>query len=437
MAELFPNLLRAIVTDIMLIHLLCTMATPKYKSKWVYTLVTVAVLTINLAVNVVFYLSEDYTAVLVSDMVLLAILAFALKPLFTSKMMQWFFSYLTMLNIYAAVVFLSYILSDFFPHPMYANSFLRLLFFAAVVIVFQKWVSELYRRVLDYWHVYFLPVLALFACFFCCFFGGDVVQMLENNALLLILLTTLGLSIYIAIIHSLKTLTEQYTMREENLQLQSNEQLLRQAAVDMAGRIRLMDDLAKQLSIINHDRRHFNSTMRELLEAGEIEQALQVLRKEQGATLKPTKCYCENPICNAAISHQATLAHAAHITCDFRVQIPADLEMDSLELSLVLSNLLENGITACESLPSDKAKTLQLTVMCDIQLIVELKNSYRGEIQWDENGCPTSPKAGHGVGTKSVFAFVERYGGDVVYQAANGVFSVRLLCGNHVKHRLR
>ncbi len=38
MIEHLPDLLRAVVTDVMLILLLCTMATPRYKSKAVYAM---------------------------------------------------------------------------------------------------------------------------------------------------------------------------------------------------------------------------------------------------------------------------------------------------------------------------------------------------------------------------------------------------------------
>jgi len=146
--NLLPDVLRAIVTDAMLILLLCTMATPKYKSKWVYVFVTVVLLVINLGANYYFYREQDYTSVFYIDLFMLLVIGVALKPLFIDKIMQWCFSYLTMLNIYAAVVFLSYILCDFFPKPSYAIVFLRFVFFSVAAFVFHKRVSQLYRRCL-------------------------------------------------------------------------------------------------------------------------------------------------------------------------------------------------------------------------------------------------------------------------------------------------
>jgi len=160
MTSLSTNLLRSVITDVMLILLLSTMATPKYKNKFVYIIATTIILVGNVSANYYFYLTESYTAVFYVDTAMLIVIGIALKPLFSDKIMQWCFSYITMINIYVAVVFLSYILSNFSPTPIYGNVYLRLIFFSLIVVVFKKRVSKLYRNVLDYWHIYIAHCLA-------------------------------------------------------------------------------------------------------------------------------------------------------------------------------------------------------------------------------------------------------------------------------------
>lgn len=58
MTSLFPDLLRAIITDIMLVLLLSTMATPKYKSKFLYIFVTTIILVGNVSADCYFYLTK-------------------------------------------------------------------------------------------------------------------------------------------------------------------------------------------------------------------------------------------------------------------------------------------------------------------------------------------------------------------------------------------
>lgn len=427
MTSLFPDLLRAVITDIMMILLLSTMATPKYKSKLVYIVATTIILAANISANYYFYLSENYTAVFYVDLAMLLVIGIALKPLFADKIMQWCFSYITLLNVDAAVVFLSYMLCDFFPRPVYGNVYLRLIFLSVIVVVFRKWVSKPYRNVLDYWHIYMLPIITLFACFMAYFLGGDIEEMLVNNYVPLSFLIILGLSVYISIIHSLKTITKQYAMREENQKMQSEREYLQLAAGNMSQRLELMEKASAQNSRAAHDRRHFNNVILELLESGKNNEAAALLQNQNQALPKISKVYCENPAVNAAVCHYAGLAEQAGIPAELVLDIPGDLTVDALELSMVVSNLMENAIQACERLPQSQAPYLRFTCRSVGRLLLEIENPCAEDTALDENGYPVACEKGHGIGSKSVIAFAKKYDGELLYKIDKGVFRVRLL----------
>jgi len=427
MKELFPDLLRAIVTDVMLILLLWTMAMPKYKSRAVYIIATVVLLAANLSANTYFYLSKDYTRVFYTDLTMLLVIGIVMKPLFTDKIMQWCFSYITMLNIHAAIVFVSYTLSRFFPDPKYGHTFLRLILFSIVIFVFRKWVSKPYRKVLDNWHIYIFPIIALFACFMGYFFGGDIKHTLISNYFQLFLLILLGLSVYVTIIHSLKTITTQYEMREENQSIQAEREFLQLAADGMSERLKLMEEVSVQNSRTAHDRRHFNNVLLELLEHGHTGEAAALLKSQNQAVPKMNRVYCENPAVNAAVSHYAGIAEQSGIHTEITLDIPAVLEVDALELSMVVANLMENAINACVKLTDNKAPYIRFTCRSAGRLLLEMENPCDGGIELDENGCPASKGEGHGIGSKSVAAFAKKYDGELLYAIENGVFRVRLL----------
>lgn len=427
MNSLFPDLLRAVITDIMLIFLLCTMATPKYKSKFVYIIATTIILVANISANCYFYLTENYTAVFYVDLAMLMVIGVALKPLFADKIMQWCFSYITMVNIYAAVVFLSYMFCDIFPRPIYGNAYLRLILFSLIVFVFHKWVSKPYRRVLDYWHIYILPVAALLACFLSYFFGGDIEETLTSNYVPLLFVMLLGLSVYVSIIHSLKTITKQYAMREENQKMLTEREYLQLAAGNMSQRLKLMGEVSAQNSRAAHDRRHFNNVLLELLEQGKTGEAAALLQSQNQAAPKISKIYCENPAVNAAVCHYAALAEQAGIPAEIILDIPSDLAVDALELSMAVSNLMENAIQACGRLPENKPPYLRFTCRSLGRLLLEIENSCAESTVLDENGYPTAREKGHGIGSKSVVAFAKKYDGELLYKIENGIFRVRLL----------
>ena len=427
MTSLFPNLLRSVITDVMLVLLLSVMATPKYKSKLVYVLATAIILAVNIGANYYFYQTENYTAVFYVDFVMLLVIGIALKPLFVDKIMQWSFSFVTMVNIYIAVVCLSYMLCDIFPRPIYGNAYLRLILFSIVIVVFRKWVSKLYRNVLDYWHIYILPVVSLLACFLGYFFGGNITEVLSNNHIPLLLLILLGLSVYISIIHSLKTITKQYAMREENQKMQAEKEYLQLAAGNMSERLRLMEEASAQNSRAAHDRRHFNNMLLELLEKGENHEAVALLKKQNQAAPKASKVYCENPAVNAAVCHYIKLAEQAGVPQEIELDIPNGLSVDSLELSMVVSNLLENAIVAC--LKQVGSKPLSIHFICRNmgRLLLEIEKPCTQDTALDKNGYPITLEEGHGVGSRSVIAFAKKYDGELLYKIENGCFRVRLL----------
>lgn len=428
MKEIFPDLLRAIVTDVLLILLLITMIKPKYKNKLVYILATMLILTLNIGGNVYFYLSRNYSDVVLMDLAMLLVMVIVLKPLFSYNLMKWCFSFITMLNIYASVVFLSYILCDYFPYPIYANTVLRFLLFGIIILLFQKKLTPLYHKVADNWHIYFLPTLLLCVNLAAYLLGGDITEKLSENVQPLLLLVALGITIYITIMHSLHSVTRQYVVREENLKLQNNQHLLRQSAQSMEQRLTLMNESARQMSIVNHDRKHYNNTLLDLLKQGDVKQAVIMLEQQQGFVPNiHQKLYCENPSANAAIGYYVALAKRENIACDIRTQIPTEFKFDSLEFSMVLSNLMENAINACVSLPKEEKRYIFMTVICDEQLIVETENPYQKEIVLDENGYPTSENEGHGIGTKSILAFVKHYDGEVIYKISDRIFNVRII----------
>lgn len=429
MSQHFPDLLRAVISDVMLILLLFTMATPKYRNRGIYALAILVVLAANLSANYYFYRSGNYTAVFHVDLAMLLVIGIALKPLFSDTIMQWCFSYVTMINIYAAIVFLSYFFKGliFDPDSLYAVSFIRLILFAAVIFVFRKWVSVPYRRVLDYWHIHLLPAVALLACFLGYFFGGDIREMLTRNYLQLLFLILLGISVYVAIIYSLKIITRQYALREEAQAIHAERQFLQVATNGMAERLKLMEEAAAQNSRAAHDRRHFNSVLLGLLEQGQTGEAVSLLHGEIAAAPRSGVVYCENPAVNAAVAHYAGMAAQAGIPTEISLDIPARLSVDTPELSMVIANLMENAIHACRQLPEGRAPYLRFIARNVGRMVFEMENPCADDSALDESGLPRVRHAGHGIGSRSVAAFARKYDAELLYTVEHGVFRVRLL----------
>ena len=89
----------------------------------------------------------------------------------------------------------------------------------------------------------------------------------------------------------------------------------------------------------------------------------------------------------------------------------ADLWMDDEDVVVILSNLLNNAIEACEKC---EEKTVKMKLMKESDdIIISVRNTYNGEIvmKGDEIQTSKNDKAEHGLGIKNVIEAVEKYGG--------------------------
>lgn len=416
---LLYDIIRSLVTNAMLAALLFTLARPKYR-QWTLWVAFSAILVLDFALNIFFYLRDDYATLARLDIVFFILVGIATKPLFKETLMQWLFSCFTVMNIYATTVIVSYYLCGLFPHPYYAVTVLRFLLFAGAIALLRKRLRPLYRQAAEHWSVYLFVAAGLFMNFAWYFVSGDdVVQMLKINFIPLMLLVFLTVLVYLAIFLSLRKTLRQAALREENLKMQSNRELTRQ-------RLMLMDETVRQMSIAQHDRRHFNNTLLALLSQGEIDKATEFIRQQSEALPQKPQNYCQNIPVNAAVSYYSELARQQGIRCDLRLDIPEKLAVDELSLAMTVSNLMENAITAVSHLPATR-RELRFTAVNTGQLILELSNPYDGEITFDQNGLPVSGEEGHGNGSQSVADFAAKCGGELVYDVSGGVFKVRLM----------
>ena len=416
----FHDFLRSIVTNAMLVSLLFTLARPKCRPRTLLTALTAIVL-LDLMLNVIFYLRNDYTTLGKLDILFFILVGAAVKPLFLETLVQWLFNCLTAMNVYAVTVILSYYLCGFFPYPVYAITALRFLLFAAAIFLFRKRLRPLYCQAAEHWSVYLFVAAGLFANFAWYFMSSDDVEqtLTEDFAplLLLVVLTTL---VYLAMFFSLRKTLRESALREENLKIQSDRELTRQ-------RLSLMDETVRQMSIVQHDRRHFNNTLLSLLKEDAADKAASLIQKQSEAMPQKPQSYCQNVSVNAAVSYYAELARQQGICCVFRLDIPAKLHVDELSLAMAVSNLMENAIAAVSALPAELKREVRFNAVNTGQLILELCNPYDGEVLLDESGLPISHKEGHGKGTQSVANFVMKCGGELVYELSGGVFKVQMM----------
>lgn len=422
MNTLIPDLLRAVITNVMLVALLYTMSQPKYNKKWIYITATLVVVVIDLGLNFYFYLQQDYTSIFKVDLFLLLIIAVVFKPLFRDAKMQWLFSYVTVLNIYAAIVFLSYILRGLFPNPVYGNAFLRFVLFAVVVFIFWRFAGPLYRKVAEHWNLLLLLTVALLVNFLYYFTAaGDIQQSLEQGFFSILLLVFLEAFLYISIFLLLKVSSDRYDLREEKIKSDARQELLQ---LELAAQ----DEFVSMARQNRHDLRHHNALLADYLDRGDVDGAKKYLRQHDARITETVlRQYCKNPVANAVLRLYERRAEQNGIAFSVSADIPEQLPFTAPETGELFSNLLENACEACERSAAKGCFIALITHMEEGRLLLELRNTVDTETAFDRTGLPLSQKSGGGTGTRSMAKIMKKYGGMLRFKQKNDVFLTQII----------
>ncbi len=221
----------------------------------------------------------------------------------------------------------------------------------------------------------------------------------------------------------LRTIFDQKELYETKQQ----EQILLMQTAMLQSRIEQTNQAEMQLSIQRHDLRHRFQTLDAILEKGDVRSAREYIAASQ-ETLAETavRRWCANPVLDAVFAACFKQAEKANVRVEASLDIPREVPLDTVELSTVFANALENAIHAVRQLPEDE-RVIRCKCILHPQLMFRVSNPYPGEVAFDEKGWPVAADPAHGLGTRSIAAYCEKHGAVCEYSAGGGWFHIRIM----------
>lgn len=416
MSLMFADVLRSITSDIMFTCLLFTLATPKCNKKTIWTILFV-IWTIVVITNLKFYKIDDYTNLAKFDIKLYILIFVCSKPLFKDNIMQWFFSITTAMNFYIAIFIMSFIISRHMAYPIYANTFLRILMFLAVIILFKKYLRPIYLQVLKRWNMYLILNIGIFINYlYYIITASDIRKMMLENTMKLSLLTVLMIIIYVFIFYSLKVVLMEANLREEKQKIQSQIEITE-------NEYRLKLKSMEQVKLIKHDMRHHFSVLLLLMKKNQIDEAVKYIKNIDNDLLEGDLSE-KNLISEGIISKYKNLCKKSNIYFKSDIGFDEEKLQDKTHLGVILGNVLQNAYEAVLNL-DDKHRYISIAGrQVKSNIVIVVKNSINGEIS---NGYKTT-KTGefHGYGLKSIQTLVEKNNGYVGIEHTDKEFVITI-----------
>ncbi len=183
-----------------------------------------------------------------------------------------------------------------------------------------------------------------------------------------------------------------------------------------------------------HDIRNNLICLNELMSSDRYSEASEYLSSllSEVQSLSP-KYVSGDEILDCIISSKASAMTQQSISFSLDGVFPGGIGWNSTDICSVFANALDNAIDACVQLPEDQRRISMSIRSTDKFHFVNIENPVFAEIDtsrlFSEKGGFTTKTSGgtHGIGTYNIKRTVEKYGGAVRAECADGLFKLELM----------
>lgn len=185
-----------------------------------------------------------------------------------------------------------------------------------------------------------------------------------------------------------------------------------------------------------HDIRHHLVMLRSMAADGRTQDALQYIDAllPSSSDGSQHRNLCENYAANAVIVHYAQLCEAEGIAFACRADIPQVIFVQNQDLCVLLGNLLENALEACQrQTQGERFVHVSIAMPSRDALAIRIENSYSGRIDQRHGVYMSSKHDGPGMGTASVQEIVRELAASSSSAQATGASASSFCCKSRMK----
>ena len=173
-----------------------------------------------------------------------------------------------------------------------------------------------------------------------------------------------------------------------------------------------------------HDYKNQLGCIQGMLESGQISNALSYISNLTGTLSKSVSLISTgHDVVNIILNRKYQEAFGKGITMPLSINGLSELTMGEEDIVILLGNLLDNAIAACEKLEADRIIQFKMTFE-NGQLILSVRNPVKEPVIIKENKVITGRRGAsrHGIGLLNVDSVIKKHGGTSVIKCDNGWF---------------
>ncbi len=181
---------------------------------------------------------------------------------------------------------------------------------------------------------------------------------------------------------------------------------------------------------LSHEYKNQIACIQALNKSGKTRELEEYIQKINGNVLHDLDSIDTNhAIINAILNAKYEEAVKKDIMVICKINDLSKIHMEEQDVALVISNLLNNAIEACEKCEGKKYIKIKFVHEED-NIVLSVKNTYNGQVKYREGEIITTKKEdeqNHGIGIKNVLRVIEKYEGFHVIKHTEDEFYISIL----------
>lgn len=185
----------------------------------------------------------------------------------------------------------------------------------------------------------------------------------------------------------------------------------------------------REVQSVRHDIKHHMRYIQSLLLSDKTREAIEYIYKiyEHNELLKGVT-YSGNFVFDSILSHGFANIKSKDIKLSYSIVLPPQLSIDDLDLCILLGNLIENAVEACQRIPNNSCEKFIAIKACIKKdyLLLNISNSFDGVVNITNNSYRTTKlnKNYCGIGLMNIEKVVNKYNGELAIEHSDHVFQI-------------
>ena len=183
---------------------------------------------------------------------------------------------------------------------------------------------------------------------------------------------------------------------------------------DMSGHVAHIEEIYDRMRGLRHDLGNHLTVIERLAEDGKTVELADYVRElgDNISSLQPG-VKTGNAVTDVVLSETADRCEKEGIAFESSFAYPEGLDINPFDMSVVLTNALQNAVEASSSVSDPKVMIRSLQK--ERVFIINIRNIVSGRVPVMENGLPETSKheSGHGYGLKNIRSIAAKYRGDI------------------------